>query len=100
MIDKYVSREIRRNIRRVLLDVWDPIGVRDEPYAQDEYDAYLGDIYEILVGRASDDKLVEYLRWVAEDRMGFSHSPKDILDATVKALREIPIPESSDQTRN
>jgi hypothetical protein len=77
-----------------------PYRVIDAPGAQDEYDGYIGDIYEILVTRASDDKLVEYLRRVAEESMSLSQSPRDILDATVKALREIPIPESSDQTKS
>ena len=39
MIDKYESRRIRGEIRRVLMTVWDPIGVKDEPNAQDEYAA-------------------------------------------------------------
>jgi len=94
MINKYESRAIHIEIRRVLLEVWDPIGVKDEPYAQDEYDSYIGDIYEILAHNGSDEKIIEYLRWVAEDRMGFSHSPKDILGATVTALRGISIPKS------
>ena len=45
MIDKITSRLIRSQIRRVLLNVWDPIGVKNEPNAQDEYDGYLGEIY-------------------------------------------------------
>jgi len=40
MIDKYESRRIRVAIRNVLLGVWDPIGIKDEPNAQDEYDGY------------------------------------------------------------
>ena len=42
MIDKDESRRIRAKVRRVLLDVWDPIGVKDEPNPQDEYDCCLG----------------------------------------------------------
>jgi len=49
MIEKYESRRIRVAIRHVLMDVWDPIGVKDEPNAQDEYDGYLGGVYELLV---------------------------------------------------
>jgi hypothetical protein len=33
------SRRIRVAIRHVFLDVWDAIGIADEPMAQDEYDA-------------------------------------------------------------
>jgi hypothetical protein len=47
MIEKYESRRIRRDIRRVLLTVWDPIGVKGAPSAQDEYDGYLGDVFQL-----------------------------------------------------
>ena len=33
-------------IRSILLSCWDPVGIRQEPQAQDEYDAYLGRIAE------------------------------------------------------
>ena len=55
MIDKYESRRIRVEIRHVPVDVWDPIGIKDEPNAQDEYDGYLGGVYELLVGGAVDE---------------------------------------------
>lgn len=92
-IDKAESRRIRVDIRHVLLDVWDPIGVKDEPYAQDEYDGYLGDIYQLLVNGGSDRELEDYLFWVAHDRMGFSEaSAKSRNPAAVAALRKISIP--------
>jgi hypothetical protein len=50
MIGKYESRRIKVDIRHVLMDVWDPIGIKDEPKAQDEYDSYLGGVYGLLVG--------------------------------------------------
>jgi hypothetical protein len=34
MIDKTASRLIRSQIRKVLLHVWDPIGIQSEPNAQ------------------------------------------------------------------
>jgi hypothetical protein len=44
MLDKETSREVRRNIRRVLMERWDPIGVNGIPEAQDEYDSYIGGV--------------------------------------------------------
>ena len=61
MIDKITSRLIRSQIRRVLLTVWDPIGVKDEPNAQDEYDGYLGEIYGLLVRKATDQEMTDRL---------------------------------------
>lgn len=88
-IDKYESRRIRGQIRRVLLDVWDPIGVKDVPTAQDEYDSYLGDIYELLVTPASDTKVAKYLYRVVHDHMSLESADLSDMESTVKALKEI-----------
>ena len=88
-IDKYESRRIRVAIRRVLLEVWDPIGVRDEPNAQDEYDHYLGDVFEMLTTGAPDDELKKYLNWVSAERMGMREATDEIMTSTICALRSI-----------
>jgi hypothetical protein len=90
-IDKYESRRIRVAIRRVLLDVWDPIGVRDEPYAQDEYDSYLGDVFHLLTTGAADTELKKYLNWVSAERMGLRDAPEEVMSDTIRALRNIQI---------
>jgi hypothetical protein len=93
MLEKYESRRIRVDIRHVLLDVWDPIGVRDEPHAQDEYDSYIGDIYEMLTKGAGDEKITDYLWWVVKERMGLGGAQtRDAMTETVDALRRIPLP--------
>jgi hypothetical protein len=93
-IDKAESRSIRVQIRHVLLEVWDPIGVKDEPNAQDEYDGYIGGLYELLVGQAADSELAKYLYWAAHDRMGFDASQIRDMDETVQALRQIRLPQN------
>ena len=92
MIDKYESRRIRADIRQVLLKVWDPIGVKDEPYAQDEYDGYLGDVFELLTSRASDDRIIEYLWQMVTEHMGLPSATMDDMRSTVAALRQIKLP--------
>ena len=90
------SRHIRAQMRHVLLNIWDPIGVRDEPLAQDEYDRYLGDLSALLIRRASDAELNDYLRWVAHERMGFtSDASRAGASRTIAALRAIPLPARS-----
>ena len=91
-IDKYESRRIRVEIRRVLLQRWDPIGIGDEPNAQNEYDGYLGGIYELLVGGASDKQISDYLARIVEERMGL-HPQSKTSEKTIRALRAIPLPE-------
>ncbi len=91
LIDKAESRRIRVQIRHVLLDVWDPIGVKDAPNAQDEYDSYIGRLYELLVSKVPDVELVEHLYWAAHDSMGLSAAQRSDMVSTVEALKRIPI---------
>jgi hypothetical protein len=90
-IDKAESRSIYAQIRRVLLDVWDPTGIRDEPNAQNEYDMYIGDIFELLKRNASTDEIAKYLHWVAHDRMGFDRAQIRDMDETTAALKLVPL---------
>jgi hypothetical protein len=63
VVTKEESREVRCSIRRVFLDVWDPIGISDEPNAQDEYEGYIGRVFELLTTGGNDKEIVEYLLW-------------------------------------
>ena len=91
LIDKYDSRSIRAQIRHILLEVWDPVGIKDEPNAQDEYDGYIGKLYELLVSGAPDSDLIEHLYWAAHDQMGFDAARRSDMETTVEALRKIPL---------
>jgi len=94
MIAKDESRRLRLAIRRVLLDVWDPIGVRDEPNAQDEYDCCLGSLFQLLTTGATDDQIAEYLWRQGTEHMGL-RLRKEAMYPTVAALRKIPLPPNS-----
>jgi hypothetical protein len=94
MIEKYESRRIRVAIRHVLMDVWDPIGVKGEPNAQDEYDDYLGGVYELLVSGAPDESIEDHLLRIVTERMKLTAKKADMAN-TVKALRQIPLPPNS-----
>ena len=87
VMPKEESREVRRAIRRVFLEVWDPIGIADEPCAQDEYDGYIGRAFELLTTGGSDKDIVEYLLWIT-GRMGMDGS-RVSLQTVVAALRQI-----------
>lgn len=74
--NKYQARESRAVVRQILLDVWDPIGVRDVPEAQDEYDAYVGRVFAMLMEqRASADEISAWLYAVATEHMGNGAPP-------------------------
>ena len=63
-----------RGVRRLLMDAWDPIGVRGVPEAADEYDAYVGAVGGMLHEGATEEELARYLRGIREDHMGLGPS--------------------------
>jgi hypothetical protein len=65
------ARGIQRQLGEVLLRHWDPVGVKAEPDAQDEYDAYLGPVYRLLASGASDRDIAEHIAQVKATRLGF-----------------------------
>lgn len=72
--NKYQSRENRQRVRAVLMEHWDPIGVSGIEEASDEYDAYVGDIYVLLMDhRASENEIEAYLLETAAEHMGLGH---------------------------
>jgi len=87
--DKKEWKRICREIRDVLLTVWDPIRVKDEPRAQDEYDGYVGRVFSLLTQKKSDDELADFLIWVEEDQMGLGPATRESELPTVRALRAI-----------
>ena len=58
----------------MLMEEWDPIGVRGVPEASDEYDSYLGQIAgRLREGRGADD-IAAFLTELEEVRMGLGFS--------------------------
>jgi hypothetical protein len=64
-------RQIEGAIREILLRRWDPIGVAEEPAAQDEYDGYIGGIYRLIASGAGSAAIAEHLAAIERDQMGF-----------------------------
>jgi hypothetical protein len=73
------AHEIQEQIREVLLRHWDPIGVSEEPQAQDEYDGYVGGIYRLLASGALPHAVAEHLARVEAEQMGFGTTADKLL---------------------
>jgi hypothetical protein len=72
-------------LRCCLLHDWDPIGVRDFPEAQHEYDSYVGGVCSLLLGGADAFKLRQHLAHHETVNMGLS-APCVNLDDVVQKL--------------
>jgi hypothetical protein len=57
-------------LRAIVMRVWDPVGVSDEPQAAGEYDAYLGPIARYLRDGWSAERLAGYLTALASVHIG------------------------------
>src|SRR4051812_298760 len=68
----YLERAQRyhKAIQDILLREWDPIGSADNSHAQDEYDAYIHEIYALLIRHISKPQLFEHLWWIETVHMG------------------------------
>lgn len=51
---------------------WDPIGVKDEPAAADEYDSYIHGVLKLLTSDASVEAIMKHLDDIAVEKMGFT----------------------------
>ncbi len=87
-MNKKDAQRINNEIRKILVKVWDPIGIKDEPRAQDEYDSYIGGVFSLLINHGSDKEIEDYLWKIIEDRIHV-HPPKGATQGVVKALRGI-----------
>jgi hypothetical protein len=64
------AKRYHEAIRGLLLREWDPIGIADEPDAQDEYDGYIHEIHGVLIRHEPRHRLVDHLWWVETEHMG------------------------------
>jgi hypothetical protein len=89
-MNKENPQTIIAEIRQVLVNMWDPIGIKDVPEAQDEYDAYIGGVFDLLNKRASEEDISAYLWKVIGERI-HRHPERGATEEAVKALRRIRI---------
>lgn len=66
------ARALHKQIKNVLMQDWDPIGVQAVPEAQDEYDSYVPTIYSMLISRKPINEVLEYLLWLEGEHMGLT----------------------------
>ena len=64
------ARRYHEVIHAILLREWDPIGIADEPNAQDEYDGYIHEVHGMLIRREPRHRLVDHLWWIETEHMG------------------------------
>jgi hypothetical protein len=64
--------ELHTRIDEVLHYIWDPIGVRGEPHARDEYGSYVSQVYALLQCDATAEQIAAHLDKIATEGMGLN----------------------------
>lgn len=67
-----MGAEMLATVRTILLEQWDPIGIRDVPAARDEYDRYAPGIVRSLRGRTTVAGMAAQLLEIETEQMGLA----------------------------
>ena len=85
-----LSREAAEEaIGRVLLEQWDPLGVRFAPGTHADYMPYAHEVYGLLLRGGSDVQVERYLRHVVHNEMHRPEPPEGEYATVVRALRQV-----------
>ncbi|MEX3636813.1 hypothetical protein [Paraburkholderia sp. BR14320] len=57
------------DVKKILLNEWDPIGIADFQEADDEYDSYVPYVSRMLREHKTVEELYTYLRWIEVERI-------------------------------
>jgi hypothetical protein len=75
-----------KKVQRILMEKWDPIGVRGIPEARSEYDSYIIPLYSLLRKRASEREVIDYLNKIETECMGLSFSSENVIQEVARKL--------------
>lgn len=81
--------EAENAIQSVLLDRWDPLGVRTDPGPHTEYTAYAHELFALLLRGGSNVQVERYLRHVEIDVLHLTELAGHDLTTVIKSLRDI-----------
>ena len=72
----------------MLVEVWDPIGIKNEPRAQGEYDRYIGGVVSLLTNHGSEKQIEDYL-WKVVEEWIHTHPQKGATQNAARVVRNI-----------
>lgn len=76
------------DIRQILIDDWDPIGIKGSG-PDDEYDSYIAGLYRLLTKKPTEDEIMEHLYSIGIDQIDFTIKDKERLRAAAKKLLKV-----------
>ncbi len=75
--NRFQGEVARTRVRKVLLDEWDPIGIRNIPECVDEYDSYVDQVLAIATSKLPDGGLIaDHLMIIVTEVMKIQDGPE------------------------
>ena len=73
-------------VKNILMNDWDPIGVKSNPNAKAEYDQYALRIVGMLYNGTTQDSLADYLDKIVTEDLGLSSNKNKSIEVSKKLL--------------
>lgn len=89
VVDRGDAAGLQRELSRVLLKDWDPIGIKAEPECADEYAAYVAGVYRLLAAGASDREIAQRLVDEETAILGSTETEWEMLIPVTEKLRKV-----------
>ncbi len=87
---KSKANEIVNSIREILINEWDPIGVMSDPeWPRDEYDSYIGRVYNALARGESAEYIAADLCFIEDKIIGLGAPPLSARLAVAERLKAL-----------
>ena len=80
---------VEAEISRILVEQWDPLGVRAKPAPHAEYASYANEMYSLLARGASDVQIARRLHQAERDELQHPELVTRDLTPLVRALRAL-----------
>lgn len=85
------NKKLISDIRSVLINDWDPIGIGNNPNLSDEYDSYIGTIISILKQKLPIEAIIAFLENIETKEMGMESVDVKHLHNVATKLKSIEI---------
>ena len=71
-------RNLYHDIKVILLTIWDPFNIGEEPQAENEYDAYVALVHDFIQNERELSKIRDYLLFIEEEYLSLTIYEDDI----------------------
>jgi hypothetical protein len=86
---------LQDNIRKILIDHWDPHNVARRPEAHGAYDLYIPPLLDLIQSSATQDAIIDYLKEREAETMCFPGLGRERLRITAEKLAGLRFSNSS-----